>query len=469
MGNDLYGSHRTARRNGRPPPTRAADQLRDVGPRGGDRRRRRRAIGRLGRVRRAAGARGRGRRILHRGRQRPERPVRSREEPGHRLPRRIPVPLRGGERVPFVDRAARPDEPPRGPRVLHDRGPGDYEGYPGRAGRRRPTDAPAADRDSARGAGRRPFLPRRRPPQPGAPPVARPVGGLRRPRHSRGRNVYLRRPPLGGKSGAVPARGEVRHDRRPRSLPRRCARVNVYESILERRRKGPLHMTLLDPDKQAPAEAAALSSEAAAVGTDAIMVGGSTGVTQNQVDATVLAIKEAAKVPVILFPASAANLSPQADALYFMSLLNSRDPRLIIGEQRLAAPVVRAWGLETIPMAYLVVEPGMRAGEVGDAELISRKNPTVAVQYALAAQLLGMKLVYLEAGSGAPEPVPDRLIHAVREAIEIPLVVGGGIRTPGAAKAAIRAGADIVVTGTIVEVAREGDALRRIIETVKAG
>ena len=245
--------------------------------------------------------------------------------------------------------------------------------------------------------------------------------------------------------------------------------MNVYESILERRRKGPLHMTLLDPDKQAPAEAAALSSEAAAVGTDAIMVGGSTGVTQNQVDATVLAIKEAAKVPVILFPASAANLSPHADALYFMSLLNSRDPRLIIGEQRLAAPVVRAWGLETIPMAYLVVEPGMRAGEVGDAELISRKNPTVAVQYALAAQLLGMKLVYLEAGSGAPEPVPDRLIHAVREAIEIPLVVGGGIRTPGAAKAAIRAGADIVVTGTIVEIAREGDALRRIIETVKAG
>src|SRR5207237_8122303 len=191
--------------------------------------------------------------------------------------------------------------------------------------------------------------------------------------------------------------------------------------------KGPLHMTLLDPDKQAPAEAAALSSEAAAAGTDAIMIGGSTGVTQNKVDATVLAIKEAAKVPVILFPASAANLSPHADALYFMSLLNSRDPRLIIGEQRLAAPVVRAWGLETIPMAYLVVEPGMRAGEVGDAELISRKNPTVAVQYALAAQLLGMKLVYLAAGSGAPEPVPDRMLPAIRDAVGIRFVVAEGV------------------------------------------
>src|SRR5207247_1315127 len=216
-----------------------------------------------------------------------------------------------------------------------------------------------------------------------------PVPRVRDPRGSRRRNVYLRRPPLGGESRAVPARGEVRDDRRPRGLPRRCVRVNVYESILERRRKGPLHMTLLDPDKQTPTDA--------------------------------------------------------------------------------ASPIVRAWGLEAIPMAYLVVEPGMRAGEVGDAELISRKNPLVAVQYALAAQMLGMKLVYLEAGSGAPEPVPDRVIRAVRDAIDIPVVVGGGIRTPEAAQVVTRAGADIVVTGTIVEVAREGQALRRIIEAVKAG
>lgn len=245
--------------------------------------------------------------------------------------------------------------------------------------------------------------------------------------------------------------------------------MSVYETLLERRRKGPLHMTLLDPDKQTAKEAALMSAEAANAGTDAIMIGGSTGVTQDKVDGTILAIKEAVKVPVILFPANAANLSPHADALYFMSLLNSRDPRLIIGEQRLAAPVVRAWGLETIPMAYLVVEPGMRAGEVGDAELIPRRSPVVAVQYALAAQMLGMKLVYLEAGSGAPDPVPDRLIRAVRDAIDIPVVVGGGIRTPEAARATIRSGADVVVTGTIVEVAREGDALRGIVAAVKAG
>ena len=245
--------------------------------------------------------------------------------------------------------------------------------------------------------------------------------------------------------------------------------MNVFESIVERRRKGPLHMTLLDPDKQSAEDAASMSSEAAAAGTDAIMIGGSTGVTQGKVDATILAIKKAVRVPVILFPANAANLSPHADALYFVSLLNSRDPRLIIGEQRRAAPIVRAWELETIPMAYLVIEPGMRAGQVGDADLISRKNPIVAVQYALAAQMLGMKLVYLEAGSGAPQPVPDTLIRAVREAIDIPIIVGGGIRTPQAAWAVTHAGADVVVTGTIVEVAREGNALQAIIAAVKAG
>ncbi len=244
--------------------------------------------------------------------------------------------------------------------------------------------------------------------------------------------------------------------------------MTVYESLLDRRKRARLHMTLIDPAKQDCLHASSIAAAAERAGTDAIMVGGSTGVTQAKVDATVLAIKEAAKLPTILFPASAANLSRHADALYFMSLLNSRDPRLIVGEQRRAAPVVKAWGLETIPMAYLVVEPGMRAGEVGRADPIPRSRPQTAVEYALAAQMLGMKLVYLEAGSGAPTPVPGPMIRAVRQAIEIPLIVGGGIRTAEAAGDVARAGADIVVTGTIVERAKDGETLRRIIESVKA-
>lgn len=244
--------------------------------------------------------------------------------------------------------------------------------------------------------------------------------------------------------------------------------MTVYEALLERRSRGRLHMTLLDPDKQSAKEAGRIAGEAARYGTDAIMIGGSTGVTQETVDATVQSIKASTKVPTILFPASAANLSRHADALYFMSLLNSRDPRLIVGEQRRAAPIVRAWGLETIPMAYLVVEPGMRAGEVGQAEPIPRSKPQTAVEYALAAEMLGMKLVYLEAGSGAPDPVPAPMIRAVRDAIRVPLIVGGGIRSAEAAGGVARAGADIVVTGTVVERAKDSETLRQIIAAVKA-
>jgi len=244
--------------------------------------------------------------------------------------------------------------------------------------------------------------------------------------------------------------------------------VKVYEYILDRRAKAPLHMTLLDPDKQTSEEAGRLAEDAARSGTDAIMVGGSTGVTQEKVDATVIAIKEASHVPVVLFPASAANLSRHADAVYFMSLLNSRDPRLIVGEQRRASRGIRAWGLETISMAYLIVEPGMRVGEIGQADPIPREDPDIAVEYALAAEMFGMQLVYLEAGSGAPIPVPDAMVRAVRGAIRIPLIVGGGIRTAQAAASAARAGADIVVTGTIVERAKGEDALRRIVEAVKS-
>jgi len=198
-------------------------------------------------------------------------------------------------------------------------------------------------------------------------------------------------------------------------------------------------MTLLDPDKVSSADAGQLAREAADAGTDAIMIGGSTGVKQDQVDAMVLATKGASGVPVILFPASAANLSPHADALYFISLLNSRDPRFIIGEQKTAAPIVKAWGLEAIPMAYLVVEPGMRAGQVGKADVLPRKSSVLAVEYALAAQMLGMKLVYLEAGSGAPDPVPEAIVRAVTEAqagLVAAVGLGAGVAFSSAAQAA---------------------------------
>lgn len=241
--------------------------------------------------------------------------------------------------------------------------------------------------------------------------------------------------------------------------------MKVLDYLRARLAEGKVHMSLLDPDKMTPPEAGEVAFRATLAGSDAIMVGGSTGVTPEKTDATVKAIKDRTRVPVILFPAGAHALSRYADAVYFMSVLNSRNVRMIVGEQKKAARAVKAWGLEAIPMGYLIVEPGMRVAEVGEAQPIPRDDPEEAVRYALTAQFLGMQFVYLEAGSGAPESVPVEMVAAVKREIAIPLIVGGGIRTPEAARRIARAGADVVVTGTVIE--QDQGRLQAIVDAVK--
>jgi phosphoglycerol geranylgeranyltransferase len=243
--------------------------------------------------------------------------------------------------------------------------------------------------------------------------------------------------------------------------------MTVMDYINRKLETQKMHMTLLDPFEQQPETAAIISKNAAAVGTDAIMLGGSTGVTQDILDATVIAIKKAVDLPVILFPTTASAVSLKADAIYFMSLLNSRNPKFLLGEQMKAAALIKKSGLEPISMGYIIVEPGMKAGMVGEAELVRKNDVKTAIGYSVAGELLGMKLIYLEAGSGAPEPVPATLISGVSQAIDIPLIVGGGIRTPEQAKAAIQAGADIIVTGTIVEEEGVSETFRKIVHSVK--
>lgn len=234
-------------------------------------------------------------------------------------------------------------------------------------------------------------------------------------------------------------------------------------------RDGAAHLTLIDPAKQTPVVAGNIASDAAEAGTDGIMVGGSTKAEGKLLDKTVRSTKKATDLPVILFPASEAGVSRHADAIFFMSMLNSRDPYFITGAQKLGAPLVKKFGLEPIPMAYLLVEPGGAAGEVGKADLIPRSKPEIAVAYALAAQYLGMSFVYLEAGSGADRPVPVEMVRAVDGATDVTLIVGGGIKTPEAAGERVRAGADIIVTGTLVEHTKDRKAeIREIVKAIKS-
>jgi phosphoglycerol geranylgeranyltransferase len=239
-------------------------------------------------------------------------------------------------------------------------------------------------------------------------------------------------------------------------------RVEKY--LLERiKTEGSIHITLVDPEKVTPPQASRIAENSKSSGTSAIMIGGSTFVSQAHLDAVVKAIRRTVKIPTILFPNNVTGISRHADAIWFMSLLNSVDPYFLIGAQILGAPLVKKYGLEPISLGYVIVGEGGTAGIVGKALPVPYNKPELAAAHALAGQYLGMRFIYLEGGSGAKNPVPPEMIRTVKHYIDIPLIVGGGIRTKAQAIAAVFAGADIIVTGNVIE---STDAKRKVSEII---
>jgi phosphoglycerol geranylgeranyltransferase len=232
------------------------------------------------------------------------------------------------------------------------------------------------------------------------------------------------------------------------------------------KKKGTIHFTLVDPDKSSGYDCASICVEAEKGGSSAIMIGGSTLASQTDLDEAVQRIKSRVKIPVILFPNGPMGVSKYADAVWFMSLLNSQNSYYFIDAQMLSAPVVKQYQLEAIPMGYIIAGDGCVAGYIGHARHLSFRHPKLAVGYSLAAEALGMRFVYLEAGSGALEPIPPKMIGAVKKYVDIPIIVGGGIRSPETALAAKMAGASAIVTGTLVE--EESLVEERIREIVEA-
>ncbi len=191
---------------------------------------------------------------------------------------------------------------------------------------------------------------------------------------------------------------------------------------------------------------------AVAAGADALLLGGSLSL-KGRCDDTVRAIKGAVDVPVIIFPGGVGFVSQAADAILFLSLVSGRNPQFLIGEHVRAAPVLKEAGLEPIPTAYMLVEGGTTTSVefMSSTRPIPRDKPDIAMAHALAAQYLGMRLAFFDAGSGAGEHVPAEMVRAVSGYIDLPIMVGGGIREPEAAARLVEAGASVVITGDVVE------------------
>ncbi len=232
---------------------------------------------------------------------------------------------------------------------------------------------------------------------------------------------------------------------------------SVYQKILENAQKNPGQVfVVIDPPDHTPEQVKEIAQAADRAGVSAFAVGGSLGAQGKILDDCVDAIKSVSKKPVVLFPGNIATLSPRADAVYFMSLFNSTDPYYISGAQVAAAYPVSKMKIETIGTAYLVYEPGQAVGWVGNAKLLPRNIPYLGAVNALAAQMLGMQMIILESGSGAPSCVPPECIGAVRKMVHLPIVVAGGVRTPEDVARCIGAGADIVHVGTSIVNAANG-------------
>jgi phosphoglycerol geranylgeranyltransferase len=242
--------------------------------------------------------------------------------------------------------------------------------------------------------------------------------------------------------------------------------------ILERleEKKG-LLFSLVDPlDYPSVDEAVKTAKNADEADADAILIGGSTGVQGEPLDNIAKAIKESVSKPVILFPGNIGTLTKYADAVYFMSMLNSRSPYWISEAQMLAAPLIKQYNVEPLPVAYTVIEPGGTVGWVGDAKLIPRNKPMIAASYAMAAQYMGFRFLITDAGSNPQNGhIPLEMVRAVNSFIDIPYIVAGGVRTPEEAKSVIKAGADIIQVGTAFEKKGSVDKIKAMVKAVREG
>jgi len=229
--------------------------------------------------------------------------------------------------------------------------------------------------------------------------------------------------------------------------------MDLYKDILNAKKSGEKKFAvLLDPDKVRLGKLDRVMDLAIDANVDYFFIGGSL-IVNDMLDEVLKSIKQKCKIPMILFPGNSFQLSWKADALLFLSLISGRNAELLIGNHVIAAPYLKVSPLEIMSTGYMLVDGGIdtTVTYMSNTRPIPNNKEDIAVCTAVAGELLGMKLIYMDAGSGAKKPVPEKMIQSVSDVISVPLIVGGGISTPEKAEANCRAGADVIVVGNAIE------------------
>ena len=225
---------------------------------------------------------------------------------------------------------------------------------------------------------------------------------------------------------------------------------SIYSSILKSKKAGKKQFALLiDPDKYKGVELISLAEKA---GVDFILVGGSL-ITSGDFDVCIRSIKEQTSIPVIIFPGNKLQINKSADAILLLSLISGRNPDLLIGDHIIAAPYLKTSGLEIIPSGYMLIESGRQtaASYMSNTQPIPADKDEIAMCTAMAGEMLGLKLLYMDAGSGAQNSISLSMIKRVKSSVSIPIIVGGGINSAQKASDACKAGADVIVVGNAIE------------------
>jgi putative glycerol-1-phosphate prenyltransferase len=229
--------------------------------------------------------------------------------------------------------------------------------------------------------------------------------------------------------------------------------MNLYQPLLKAKLAGKKQFAvLIDPDKYSLASLSRVVTLAVNAGIDYFFLGGSLLLQDNQ-SQLIAYLKENTGIPVVLFPGNNMQLNNKADGILLLSLISGRNPDMLIGRHVISAPYLKASNLEILSTGYMLIESGCATAVtyMSNTTPIPAHKSDIAVCTAMAGEMLGMKLIYLDAGSGAKNPVPLTMIAKVKESIGLPLIIGGGITNPGLAKAAFNAGADVIVVGNGIE------------------